>query len=128
MTKRNLFHTSRFAFFVGLLALALVPELAFAANAGALADNLRTQFGSFADVIMGGSFLAGIGIGVVSTMKFKAHGDNPERNNLKTPMVLALVAAALIGLPAYLTMTKETLLKDGAANNLDQGTYQQIGR
>lgn len=112
-----------------LASLVLLPSLAFAQSddAGSVAQNLTSQFKSFADLLMGAMFLTGIGIGALSALKFKAHNENPQQTKITTPIVFALVAAFLIGLPGYLTIAKTTVLKNGQSNSLDSGAYQSIG-
>lgn len=95
-------------------------------TAGQVADRVGDQFASFANLATGGAFLVGIFVGIASLMKFKAYNENPQQTKISTPIVLALVAAGLIGFPAYLTMTKGTIL-DGDSNSLDNPVYQNIG-
>lgn len=109
-----------------IAALALTPGLAFAETAGDVADNLKEQLGPFANLVVGAMFLGGIVLGGMSAFKFKAHGENPQNEKLTKPVIYALASALLIGLPAYVSMTKETVLGDGAAGSLDDGAYEAI--
>lgn len=109
------------------LSVALVALPAFADTAGDAADNLFGQFSNFAKVLTAGSFLAGLGLGAISAFKFKAHADNPQQVTLKIPLIYALVAAILIGLPAWLNMSRNTLFTEsGASNSLDGEIYSEI--
>lgn len=114
---------------LGLIALLMVASPAFAQgeNVGDVAERVTEYFGAFADLIMGAMFLVGIGIGAMSALKFKAHNEDPRSTKITTPIVFALVSAVLIGLPAYLTIMKTSVVDDGDANSLDGGAYQNIG-
>lgn len=106
----------------------LVSASAFAQeNAGAAAKTVYDQLGSFADLATGGAFLVGIFVGIAALMKFKAYNENPQQTKISTPIILALVAAGLIGLPAFLNMSKGSILEDDNNNSLDQSVYQNIG-
>lgn len=111
-----------------LAAVALLyTGSAFAQQtAGDVAEGVTDQLSSFANLATGGAFLVGIFVGIASLMKFKAYNENPQQTKISTPLVLALVAAGLIGFPAYLTMTKDTVL-EGESNSLDTPVYDQIG-
>lgn len=114
---------------LGLTSLVLlsISTLATAQTFGDAAQRVFDQFGDFADVIMGVIFLAGLGFGFLSATKFKAHNENPQQNRITTPIVLAIVSVMCVGFPAYINMTKQTLLEDGDSNSLDAGAYQSIG-
>jgi cytochrome c biogenesis protein CcdA len=120
--------TSAFA----LLALGLLTVSASASATGTFGDaaqQFQTQLGSFADVAMGVMFLAGLVIGGLAAFKFKAHSDNPGQNKITVPIIYSLVAALLIGLPAFLNMSKDTVLGSGAqGNSLNGSAYSTVGQ
>ena len=113
---------------LGMIALLMVASPAFAQDGtiGDVATRITSYFGAFADLIMGAMFLVGIGIGAMSALKFKAHNEDPRSTKITTPIVFALVSAVLIGLPAYLTIMKQSVV-EGDANSLDEGAYEGIG-
>jgi intracellular multiplication protein IcmD len=97
---------------LAFMAAILVVEPAFAQSSdgvGGVADNVKEQFGSLAQLIFGAMFLVGIGLGGMAALKFKAHSDNPQQNKLMTPVILALVAAMLIALPTFINTSMATL-------------------
>ena len=53
-----------------------------------------------AKLITAGSYIAGMGFGVGSIVKFKAHKDNPTQIPVGTPIALLFVAAALLFMPS----------------------------
>lgn len=108
--------------------LLMASSVASATTLGDIATSFQTQLGSFADVVLGVLFLAGIVIGGLAAFKFKAHSDNPQQNKITTPLMYAVVAAILIGLPAFLNMAKDTTLGQGAQGNSINGGYDTIGQ
>lgn len=128
--KKQSFHQKIAA--LGLMALGLLTVSASASATGTFGDAaqaFQAQLGSFADVAMGVMFLAGLVIGGLAAFKFKAHSDNPGQNKITVPIVYSLVAALLIGLPAFLNMSKDTVLGNGAqGNSLNGNAYQNVGQ
>ena len=123
---KNLFSSRKSLALIGF-ALLLVSDAAFAQQtAGDVAKGVFDQMKDFADVATAGAFLAGIVVGITALFKFKAYSENPQQNKVAVPIILAMVAAGLIGLPAFLNMSKDTVL-DGTGNSLDQGVYNDIG-
>jgi len=118
---------------VGGLVAAVAGAVAFtdvalARNAADVAKGIFTQLGSMADLVTGGMFLGGLGVGGMSALKFKEHNENPQQVKLSKPVTYAFVAAALIGLPTYLKTASSTLNGDGDSNNsLNSGVYSRIG-
>lgn len=116
---------------VPLMLLALVLSM-FAAPAfaqgdiGEAASNVFGQFKDIANVITGGVFLAGLGVGAAAAFKFKAHSENPQQVTLKVPLLYAFVAALCIGLPAYLNMSRTSLFGQEQGNTMDQAVYDRI--
>lgn len=110
------------------LAMLTVSASASAATFGDAANTFFQQLGSFADVAMAIMFLSGLVVGGLSAFKFKAHSDNPGQNKITTPIVYALVAAILIGLPAFLNMAKESTLGTGDGNSMSTGAYSTVGQ
>lgn len=118
---------------IGVVALMGLGMLTVAGSAsattfGEAANTFFQQLGAFADVAMAVMFLSGLVVGGLAAFKFKAHGDNPGQNKITTPIVYALVAAILVGLPAFLNMAKESTLGSGEGNSMNTGAYQSVGQ
>jgi intracellular multiplication protein IcmD len=113
-----------------LLAAAgvcLLPTLASAMTLGQVAINIFGNFGALADLVSGGSYLAGAGLGFQAAMKFKAHNDNPQQTKLSQPIVYALVAASLLSLPSFIGTFGESAYGDSATKtSLSNGTGQSF--
>ena len=114
-----------------ILAVALMGLMAsgqaFAQEkAGDVARGLFDQVKDFADLGTAGAMLIGIFMGILALLKFKAYNENPQQTKISTPIILTLVAAGLIGLPAYLNMSRATIL-EGEGNSMNSGVYDSIG-
>jgi len=115
---------------LAMAAMALMLVSGAAGAVGTIGDNASqflTQLGPIADVVMAVFFIGGLVAGGMAAYKFKAHGDNPQQNKITTPIIYAAVAALLIGLPAFLEMSKDSVLGSGAqANGLNGNAYENI--
>ena len=128
---RNLFSNNRSALMLLALAALFVasPAMAQDATVGGVAERITGQLGAFADLLTGAMFLVGIGLGAMAMLKFKAHNEDPRSTKITTPIVLAVVSACLIALPAYLTYVANSVVGEGAeGNQLDESVYGNIGR
>jgi hypothetical protein len=121
--KKSFTRLLTFAF----LALAVSGQAFAQQKAGDVAKSVFAQLTDFADLATAGAFLVGIFMGILSLMKFKSYNENPQQTKISTPIILAVVAAGLIGLPAYLNMTKSSVL-EGSPNSMNTNTYQSIGK
>lgn len=112
-----------------LASLMFLPAVAFAQdnNIAGVADRIKNQLGSITDLLTGVMFMIGIGLGAMAAMKLKAHNDDPRSTKITTPIILALVSALLLALPAYLTLMKNSVVGDGAeGGSLDDSIYGNI--
>ncbi|MBV8803125.1 MAG: type IV secretion protein IcmD [Gammaproteobacteria bacterium] len=100
---------------IGLLAISSVLCLLVASVAEALsglssvATNVTGNLTGLAKLITAGSYVAGLGFGVGSVVKFKAHKDNAAQTPIGQPIALLFVAAALIFIPSVYQTTGGTL-------------------
>lgn len=112
------------------LLLMLVSAAALAQSSttfGGAADNVTQQFGQFANLAISGMFLAGIIVGGIAAFKFKAHSDAPQQTKITVPIIYTVVAAFLIGLPAFLMMAKNSTLGQGSqAGSINGNVYNNI--
>lgn len=122
--KTKMFQSSKFLF-PAILAL-VVLDTASANTFGDSARGIFNQLKDFADVATAASFLAGIVVGITALFKFKAYSENPQQTKIAVPIVLTLVAAGLIGLPAFLTAGQNTIL-DGQSGSMETNVYDDIG-
>ena len=113
---------------LALIALFMAaPAMAQDKVVGGVADRISGQLDEFANLLTGAMFLVGIGLGAMAALKFKAHNEDPRSTKITTPIVLAVVSACLIGLPAYLTYVSNSVVGEGAEGNaLDESVYGNI--
>ena len=113
---------------LALIALFMAaPAMAQDNTVGGVADRIGDQLDEFANLLTGAMFLVGIGLGAMAALKFKAHNEDPRSTKITTPIVLAVVSACLIGLPAYLTYVSNSVVGEGAEGNaLDESVYGNI--
>lgn len=95
----------------GSVLCLLVASIAEAAvsGIGGVAANVTTNLSGVAKLITAGSYVAGLGFGVASVVKFKAHKDNPTQVQIGMPIALLFVAAALIFIPSVYQSSGQTL-------------------
>jgi Ca2+/Na+ antiporter len=124
--KTNLIQASKFLVPALLAFVALGTASASGATFGDAAQGVFDQMKDFANVATAASFLAGIVVGITALFKFKAYSENPQQTKIAVPIVLTLVAACLIGLPAFLTMGQNTIL-EGESGSMNEGVYDNIG-
>lgn len=122
--KNKLFNASKFL--VPAMFAIVILGTASASTFGDAARGVFDQMKDFANVATAASFLAGIVVGITALFKFKAYSENPQQTKIAVPIVLSLVAACLIGLPAFLTMGQNTIL-DGESGSMEEGVYDRIG-
>lgn len=113
---------------VFVAAMVALPAFGQADDLGGVADRIRNQLGQFADLLTAAMFLVGIGLGAMAALKFKAHNEDPRSTKITTPIVLAVVSACLIALPAYLTFVSNSVVGSGAdTSSIDNSVYESIG-
>jgi intracellular multiplication protein IcmD len=91
-------------FFYRLLTLAiffLYFDQCFAQTRtlGEMFTNLGESFPNFGRLLVGFSYVAGIGFGIAAAYKFKQYKDNPTQIPIGTPVALIMVSTLLIFMP-----------------------------
>ncbi|MFG6082206.1 DUF6750 family protein [Paracoccus litorisediminis] len=96
--------------------LALMPNIALAANMGDIASDLAGQGQQIGDLIMIICAVAGIGVALMGLFKFKAHSANPNdpSNKMSSALTLIFVGAAMVAIPELLGSGVSTIFGDGA--------------
>lgn len=92
------------------------PEMRMSLERDAL--GYYKQFTTLAHLIIAGAYVAGIGLGIASVVKFKQHKDNPTQIALGRPVQFLFVGATLQSLDSFLAMAGAQVFKqdreDGA--------------
>lgn len=84
----------------------------FAATLGDLAGNIQSTFTQIGKLMMGISYVAGIGFFIGAIFKFKQHKDNPTQIPMGTPIALLMIAMALLFLPYLIEASGGTFTGD----------------
>ena len=74
-----------------------------------VADKVTEQLESVAKLIVGLSFVAGLGFLLAGLFKFKQHKDNPTQVQIGTPLVLVALGSAMLFLPGLVSIGGETM-------------------
>lgn len=121
--------TIMFSVALMLMAVPFVSMAAAPGTFGEAASSFRDQFGSFADLAITASFFIGIIVALAAGLKIKKYSDNPQQESIAKPITYVLVAAILIGLPAFITMSVNSTLGSGASTGSIEGSgvYGEIG-
>lgn len=75
---------------------------------GGIAQNIQDSFSGLASLMLGISYIAGIGFSIAAIFKFKQHKDNPTQIPLGTPIALLVVGISLIFLPYIISSSGQT--------------------
>jgi intracellular multiplication protein IcmD len=107
--------------YLGTAALLFVSTLAFADDTGigARASAIQESIKPIIQLIKWAAYIMGVGFALAGMLKFKAHKEQPVQVPLSQPIVLLLIAAGLVGLPAVVDIMKGTLLGEGAKTDFE---------
>lgn len=107
--------------YLGVAALLFASTVAFAEEGGigARATAIQEGIKPIIQLIKWAAYIMGVGFALAGMLKFKAHKDQPVQVPLSQPIVLLLIAAGLVGLPAVIDVMKGTLLGEGAKTDFD---------
>jgi len=114
MKYRNIFKWAGILLASGLMFYASDAFAQAATDLGSIATNMTNTFGKLAQLITAISYIAGMGFGLASILKFKAHKDNPTQIPIGTPIALLFVAAALLFLPTLFGVAGTTIFGAGS--------------
>lgn len=107
--------------------LLFIPVLAFAntLNLGAIGQTATESVEGLALMVSAISYLCGMVFAVIAIVKFNAYKVNPTQEKLSTPIVLLLIATALVWLPTSFGSVATTLF-GGTDNALNSGGNADI--
>jgi intracellular multiplication protein IcmD len=106
-------------FFTLSLILMMFGTVVLAADSGAkdlssIASNITSSFQSLGELLIGTSYLAGVGFAIAGVFKFKQHRDNPTQIPLGTPLALVGVGVVLVFLPSIFGPSGATIFGSGS--------------
>jgi intracellular multiplication protein IcmD len=94
------------ACFAAPVALALGGQ---SQDLGDVALHITGSFQKIAQLMIGTSYLAGIGFTIASIFKFKQHKDNPTQIPIGTPLALLVIGITLVFLPFIIKPAGSTI-------------------
>lgn len=102
-------------FLAGVACFCIGTTVAYAAGSGIgeVAATAKSNLSDLAQLITAGSYVAGMGFGVASITKFKAHKDNPQQIHISQPIAYLFLSAALLFIPSVFKSTGATLFTGG---------------
>lgn len=111
------------AFFLFHFGDVLAATDASEKGLGAVAKRVTGALPEITRLIMGISYVAGVGFAVAGIIKFKQHKDNPAQVPLGGPIAMIFIAAALIYLPTIIESAGETI-QEGAKMGSPTGSAE----
>lgn len=78
-----------------------------------LVGTVTKQAGAVAQLMNIAAYVAGVGFALAGILQFKAHKENPQQTPLSKPVVMLIVAAALLFLPTVMSIAGESLFGKG---------------
>lgn len=134
--QNNIKTSNRNALFKGFFYLAIAAVCFYAGSSlaqsatntgfGEIATRLGESFSSLAKLMIGVSYLAGIGFVISAIFKFKQHKDNPTQIPLGGPLALLVIGVVLIFLPAIIGPVGESIFGKDAKVGGFTGELQGI--
>ena len=108
----------KWAMILGGIASMVTARLVFAASGveagiAGVAQTATSNLLSVAQLVTAGSYLGGMGIGVVAIVKFKAHKENSTQVPISQPIALLFISAALLFIPSVFSSAGHTLFVSG---------------
>jgi hypothetical protein len=91
------------------------------AQLSTVTTNIIQQFEGLVNVLSGVAYIGGVGFGIKAALKFKEHNETKGQVPLSQPIVMALVAALLIGLPSFIGVVRDSTLGSSAQQSSIQG-------
>ncbi len=100
---------------LSILLLAATASVALAApDITALTANITKQANAIVSLLSITSYVSGVGFAMAGILQFKTHKENPQQTPLSKPVVMLLVSASLLFLPAILATLGTSLFGNNA--------------
>ena len=94
---------------------------------GGMATNVAGAFKPVGQMLIGMSYLCGIGFAMAGIFKFKQHKDNPTQIPVGTPIALMFIGVALVFLPSFFKLGGETMGVTAAGGFTGSGSMSLPG-
>lgn len=94
---------------IAIFADVVLAQAGGGGDISSIAKNVKTQATSIATLMNVAAYVAGVGFALAGVLQFKAHKDNPQSTPLSKPIVMIVVAAALLFLPTIMNIAGQSL-------------------
>jgi intracellular multiplication protein IcmD len=113
---------------IALAFIALPLAAAFAENhtITTIASSVTTQATAITRLLSITAYVAGVGFALAGILQFKAHKENPTTTPLSKPVVMIVVAAALLFLPTVLEIAGNSLFGTGGVSSASAGGVKDL--
>ena len=119
MSKGSLVKSAAYAASIVLVFACSDVALAEGEGLTGVVNRLTAALGSFKQLIIVASYIAGIGFFMSGLIKFKAHRDAPTQVPLSAPIVLVCIGAALVFMPSIIQTAGETAFEEAQSGGAD---------
>lgn len=102
-----------------IATLILAPVMVAAdqhQDVSTVATNVTTHVNAIANLLSISAYIAGVGFALSGILQFKTHKENPQQVPLSKPVMMIIIAAALLFLPTVLTIAGNSLFGNNAAS------------
>jgi len=111
------------------ITLLLMPTIVVAdqhQTISTVATSITTQVNAIANLLSISAYIAGIGFTLSGILQFKTHKENPQQVPLSKPVVMIIIAAALLFLPTVLTIAGNSLFGHNAISAATAGGTKKL--
>ncbi len=108
------YRLSQLAKVITIGALLAFCGVAFAEALSDVSKNITSAANTIAVLLNVAAYVAGVGFALAGILAFKSHKDNPQQNPLSKCVVLIVVAACLLFLPAIMKVAGSSLFGTSA--------------
>jgi intracellular multiplication protein IcmD len=111
------------------ITLLLIPTIVVAdqhQTISTVATSITTQVNAIASLLSISAYIAGVGFALSGILQFKTHKENPQQVPLSKPVVMIIIAAALLFLPTVLTIAGNSLFGHNAISSAIAGSAKKL--
>lgn len=112
------------------IILLLTPAIAGANDPhqtiSTIATNVTTHVNAIANILSISAYIAGVGFALSGILQFKTHKENPQQVPLSKPVMMIIIAAALLFLPTVLTIAGNSLFGHNATSAAKAGGAKNL--
>jgi intracellular multiplication protein IcmD len=110
------------------IILSLMPAIIAAEHStiSAVVTSITVQVNAIANLLSIVAYIAGVCLFLSGILQFKTHKENPQQVPLSKPIVIIMVASALLFLPTVLTIAGNSLFGHNATSAATVGGTKNL--